>query len=1095
MGSSASKPQRGGAIHAKHKGPTEVVVERPPMEERAGKPVLNVPNSTYRILYIDPAQRQDVVARHGYIALRTDGFKEEEQEDLEAALPGQRRRRSTLQSDGGFDAFGARQRSDDGSAAEDVPKPTGGDDLSVNSGDEGDGAALARHATKRPGSGDAFGGTGVSRRSGTAGRPRTETMNRTAKHQQFLYPVGRYAQTKIFFEDRPGPGDFDEEHDGENEAVYEKEEDECFEIGGVPRIYPRPYEPTEADLTYELPSRVLDALRKAVDAPMEAFAIEGAGEEEAAALAEFKAQAMEKMALVRDPFEEDAREQELVVLAAPTIDHSLTAEEAEAKAKNKRRKKLHKQVNAWKDDFQAANGRKPTAEEMHGDPDFGPVYREYLALKKEFKASGGGGGGAELGDDPFASPDSKQPNTETDASPGSPQQATPQRLPPRLPPSGAAAPAAADPRTPQQQAMGPPATGPQATYNALPDSEKVQVKQMVRKIRAWKQEHMALHGIPATKADIVNDHHVSDDYMQLRRRFGTDELDVSSDEIAAKLEQEREEQRKREEEEAQAQAAAAAAAAAAEAAKPQLTLEEQYERRKELGKQLNEWKATFADANGRKPTATDIAADDRIQALYDEYVSLPKPPPTSDSRAASALAERSAEAVNADEKSAHKRKKQLGKELNAWKAKWADEHDGEPPTHADIEADPQISALYDEYKALQSALHSASRAEQSAVAETPGGADSSDEKSAHKRKKQLGKELNAWKAKWADEHDGEQPTHADIEADETIAPVYHEYKQLQAARRQSVSASRADSVEPHKRKKQLGKELNAWKAKFEAENGRKPTSGDIAENREIAAMYEEYQVLKSESKHGDSRSQSRMMDHSVDGRSPENAGNTDTEASEGPSSSKSAHKRKKQLGKELNAWKARFLEEKGTKPTVDDIMADDEIRPLFEEYQALKEEAATTTPQHSQGAGEDPAGASSEAVDSEAAHKRRKKLGKQLNEWKKSFKETQGRAPTQDDIAADPEVKAWFDEYSALPKERKDDDKGAKDDGADPDADIAAKEAAEEKARKKLLVHQLNQWKAAFAAENDRQPTTQDILGDQEIAPIYEEYLVISKRI
>src|SRR5687768_2762088 len=82
----------------RHRAPIDIVVQRPRLAERAGKPVLNVPNSTYRILYIDPAQRLDVVPRHGFIALRTDGYKADDPDhnDLAAALPG--RRRSSVQS-------------------------------------------------------------------------------------------------------------------------------------------------------------------------------------------------------------------------------------------------------------------------------------------------------------------------------------------------------------------------------------------------------------------------------------------------------------------------------------------------------------------------------------------------------------------------------------------------------------------------------------------------------------------------------------------------------------------------------------------------------------------------------------------------------------------------------------------------------------------------------------------------------------------------------------------------------------------------------------------------------------------------------------
>jgi DNA-directed RNA polymerase specialized sigma subunit len=1214
------------AMNRKHKGPVEVAVERPRLAERAGKPVLNIPNSTYRILYIDPSQRIDVVSRHGYIALRTDGFKpneeEESEENLEAALPG--RRRSTL-------ASRASDEADEEGAARSGQAP---DELDVDSqaGDEDDHnhkaldkrskqrtkAAIALDAgnndddENNDNADDQHGGTGVSRRSGTNGKqPMTDTMDRTAKHQQFVYPVGRYAQTKIYFEDQKYIGDYDQEHDGQTAAVYEREEEELYEMGGVPRIVPRAFEPTEADLSYELPSKVLDALRMAIEAPMEAFNVDVGARNEADALADFKSQAMEKLVLMRDPFE-DQSTQELIVLAAPIIDHQMTAEEAELRSKNKRRKKLHKDVNQWKEKFEKENGRKATNEELHGDPGFGPMYREYLSLKKELK-------GFDMPADPFAAAAgaaaptaaevteeqaSTSPQTVSVASPLMPAQRPPKHLP---------APASVTPQTSHLTpmpggavpAMTPQAGMPQARYRSLPVDQRIHVKMMVRKLRRWKQEIMITTGMPATKADIVNDHVVSDDYMELRRLIGADDVDVSDDDIAP---------------------AKATPAPEPEQTVPpkQLTLEEQYERRRLLGKQLNEWKTSFADANSRKPTASDIAADPFVQALYEEYISLPKPPegnataaaPSADVMAASQWGASTASNPNAyadlsdhELKALGKRKRQLGRELNTWKAKWADEHEGQEPTHDNIMGDAEMAPIYQEYRALQGAKIK-DRAESSMFGafggsispQGDGFGGGGDDSAAHKRKKHLGKLLSDWKAKWAEEHEGEMPTHADIEMDGEMGPIYHEYKALSAARRQSkqVTPSRRGSIDPARRKKQLGKELNAWKAAFADTHGRKPTANDIQESPIIAALYEEYMTLKesqadaspdaadtSQGRDGDaasisqdSRAASTQQQETDDsagmsmrgrkkqlgkelnawkakfleehGRKPtsddiaadvqisalyeeytalKDGGSAAKDGADPgankrpPSMSDSqglehaaAKARKKQLGKELNAWKAKFLEEQGRKPTADDIAADAPVQALYDEYTALKDNTDTVTPSQHISVSQQ-----QENDDAEAVHKRRKKLGKSLNEWKKGFKDANGRAPTQDDINADAQVKAMFDEYQNLPKPTAATGGGdeqqapGRHDGTDPSPDAGSnnraardnagtvdedegaaddqQQQAEVKARKKFLAHQLNQWKAAFTAENDRQPMTQDILADADITPIYEEYLLLAKRI
>ena len=93
--------------------------------------------------------------------------------------------------------------------------------------------------------------------------PAADPRLKTSRRQQFIRPIGRHAGNFVYFQDRRTAEDYDG-FDGKNAQLYEQIEEEIHELAGVPRLVPRPYEPTAADLTYEMPSKMLEALQLAI---------------------------------------------------------------------------------------------------------------------------------------------------------------------------------------------------------------------------------------------------------------------------------------------------------------------------------------------------------------------------------------------------------------------------------------------------------------------------------------------------------------------------------------------------------------------------------------------------------------------------------------------------------------------------------------------------------------------------------------------------------------------------------------------------------------------------------------------------------------
>jgi hypothetical protein len=303
----------------------------------------------------------------------------------------------------------------------------------------------------------------------------------------------------------------------------------------------------------------------------------------------------------------------------------------------------------------------------------------------------------------------------------------------------------------------------------------------------------------------------------------------------------------------------------------------------------------------------------------------------------------------------------------------------------------------------------------------PQGVESAALKNMKKRKKALGKELNSWKSDFF-EATGQKAKTDDIKNDPQIAPLYEEYMSLSkeidqlsagggeagqedaTLRPSSATANDAGSLSPQptgsaeagatpdaflrppssskarsksptedpeekaasRRRKELTRMLNGWKAEFAEKNGRTPTNKDIKKDPEAAALFEEYSQLKAEkkcrSREGegegegeDAAPSSRMPEadikEKVENNTPPNQRDSDggerdpppvggTPTDEAPRPSTAERKAlKKQLTRELNAWKEQFALENGRNPKASDIQQFPEVNELYRQLQLLKEEA------------------------------------------------------------------------------------------------------------------------------------------------------------
>lgn len=1213
---SQTEEKKSETLSKRVKRPEQVLVDRPRLGER--RAVLTIPNSPYRVLYVDPIQRADVVGKHGYVVLKTatrgwtaggtkyEGEAPEGEEAFGECPPPQSERSTTAESE-------LLPNNDDNPFAF-IPKPEGTRpsphadslDLQSNDGVDPHGTAKARRAErKKRQRGGSNASSAVSAESsqkggeggggGAGGFDVTTDSHKdgTQRLQQFIRPTGRLVQNFIYFEDRK----YLDDDIGEQPAqVYEQEEEEIYDIAGVKRIAPKSYEPTAADLSYDVPSKVLDALRMAIDAPLSDFRAQEVGGDEDEQLALFRQAAMKQLEAERandDPFaagNNGGYADELVIVAAPIVDHSMTHEEIDRRSKVKRKKLLHKEVHAWKKSFEKQHGKKPSTEELNEDEEFGPTYREYQALRKELQDP------ADVEEEARIAAEA----AETAAA------AARSAAPVSLAPANAVAPLAAG-------------SGLRST------DQWPMIRTLAIRLDKWKKNYELYNGAPPTKGQIMLDPEASDWLLQLRRLAGTDAVALTPQDYdefdraqgfattatvdgggttaavvsrVDRLKEEREQRvaavqveidalqsneepldrRNLQVEEAGSRrmlmstitsvmAAANDEARKTKGSRPQRDQDqsaseiemgslravdlaqvmetdaaaagtepndipamnqppeddEPQPTRGELLQWLEAWRDNSSQRLGRALTLGDLEDDPFALNQFEAFKQqcLSEGLPVDDFTLTKWTTSEVVQDLLA------KRRKELGKQLNKWKASFQEDN-GRKPTAADIAADPLISSVYDEYMRIpkQDATVPEPKSESPSThqPESPpprpdstqfigaggnGLGDGVSESAMKKRKKQLHKELDAWKEQFMADN-GREPTEQDLEADADIWAVHQEFTQLKEQRRRSTRRKSSVSAGGMSAK-QLAKQLNAWKHEFEEEQGRKPTMTDIEANEEVFDLYQRYQAAKAAEVAGESPA----ADEAPAGSSEQlNADDGDA-----LSDFKAIHKRRKQLGKELNAWKDRFLEEVGHKPKESDLLADEEIRPIYEEHERLKslekenpaaaaehrarrrstvtgsrpmtsmdnEEASDAREDHQ--TDETPSGMAQPVADASPQpqnpqQRQRKQLAGQLNAWKAQFTESNGRAPTVNDILQDPSISEIYQQYISIPK-----DAGAG--GQALESNASGAQAAV--SRKKMLAKQLNAWKALFTEQNGRAPKTQDILDDPEICPVYEEYLTLKK--
>eukprot|EP01059_Diplonema_ambulator_P032427 TRINITY_DN6350_c1_g1_i2.p1 TRINITY_DN6350_c1_g1~~TRINITY_DN6350_c1_g1_i2.p1 ORF type:complete len:928 (+),score=313.13 TRINITY_DN6350_c1_g1_i2:35-2785(+) len=329
--------------------------------------------------------------------------------------------------------------------------------------------------------------------------------------------------------------------------------------------------------------------------------------------------------------------------------------------------------------------------------------------------------------------------------------------------------------------------------------------------------------------------------------------------------------------------------------------------------------------------------------------------------------------------------------------------------------------------------------------------------------------------------------------------------------------------ETSKRRKQLSKELNEWKQRFEAEHGKPPTKKHMKADPQIAAIHEEYQALKEK-------------------KSP--ASPTGPQPAE-PPAEPDAYEVPPRVGQ---GWQSasdlgnkRYAEDEDAADTEVGRPKDDnevEAVPVQEEVpqqeEAQQQEQSEVGPQ-----GEE---APQERQDEEALEQQetpREKQEEELPQPQEEAPQTEVRqeavplqeeevlqqqqeeapeqeAPqeTQEEGLPQPEEEA-LQQGMPSPEEggrvdavdggteedRVGDeaDEGRRDDASTPTVLEVSPESTpatpivKPKARRAELVNTLNAWKAEFAEKHGREPSKKDIKTDPVIAPVYEEYSGLGK--
>lgn len=683
------------------------------------------------------------------------------------------------------------------------------------------------------------------------------------------------------------------------------------------------------------------------------------------------------------------------------------------------------------------------------------------------------------------------------------------------------------------------------------------------------------------------------------------------------------------------------------------------ERKKQLAKLLSDWKAQFKQDNGRNPTQQDIEADEAVNSMFTEYNTLKKElvapttttATTNNDEAAAAAAAGSERPFDPEEL-----KKYLVKQLNEWKANFKTSHDGHGPGQSDIDADPTIKAIFDEFSLLKKGAHPSQQREQdvhhqpanaeeaaSTVAaaaaapahedhQTPSRRDSTSTRPSEPEelKKFLAKQLNEWKTNFKTSHDGHGPGQSDIDADPVVRAIFDEFSALKKGthpsqqqgqqsqqqheelqentslsppplsqpsqpsqlpapaadesqhhqpeekevpqqqgqeqpQQQHVLSSTMPSIaidpserptDPEELKKFFAKHLNDWKSHFKAAHaeGKGPGQSDIDADPAVKAVFDEFSQLKTGT-HPLQQHPNEPQEEAptaaavtVQEREPEPEREAKLPAVvETPAASRPAldleprpatadpDELKKYFAKQLNDWKTHFkaAHPDGKGPGQSDIDADATIKSMFDEFSQLKKGTHRLQQQQQQ---EQPPPEQEKPqqelpqqqqlqLQQQQQHDhdaRKKELAKLLSDWKTDFKESHGgKGPGQSDIDADPSVKALYDEYTLLKKGGSTEASPSKSEQSRDDESKSAVAAtavvvpvreeapqapptpppvveyspssSNPEEHKKQLAKILAEWKANFKAQHSRGPKQQDIDADEYISKIYGEYTTLKK--
>lgn len=292
--------------------------------------------------------------------------------------------------------------------------------------------------------------------------------------------------------------------------------------------------------------------------------------------------------------------------------------------------------------------------------------------------------------------------------------------------------------------------------------------------------------------------------------------------------------------------------------------------------------------------------------------------------------------------------------------------------------------------------------------------------------------------------------------------------------------------EKKERRKAVAKELNQWKAHFKMVNSRAPVAKDIKQHPPVQKLFDEYQLLSKEIEEAEV-----ALKRSVSGKRPEalsrhpssRAGSPAAVDEDGaPLTPLSAAKhRRTQLAREIANWRAEFKVQEGRPPTLKDIAASEHIAAVYEEYTKLNDFVAD----REGGGGARGVEDTNETV---ALALRRKHLARLLNEWKAKFHDTYGRNPGVRDIKTDKQAAMMFEEYNLIPKTVEDDAAVQLERVDRAEENDEGAQLREAKIRKKELNKILNEWKAQFADSMGRKPKVADILSDEIVAAVYSEY-------